>query len=164
MVAAVVFRPDSYSPVQEGATASVGVPEPPPGLDDSGTPIAVAPEAPAVPVPVAPADDSGLADRPETETAAAPAVPAIPALAGITSVRLRVGPGFAPERQDAIVAALTEAGVPAVQVEPLPFEIATSRVGYYRRRTWRRRRRSAGWSRRCSARPATSACATTGNS
>ena len=47
-------------------------------------------------------------------------------------MRLRVGPGFAPERQAAIVAALTEAGVPSVKVEPLPFKIATSRVGYYR--------------------------------
>ena len=132
VVAAVVFRPNSYQPVPDGATASVGVPEPPPEIDDSGTPIAAAPEAPAVPVPVAPADDSVLAAPPETETAAAAPAPAIPELAGITSVRLRVGPGFPSERQDAIVAALTEAGVPAVKVEPLPFEIATSRVGYYR--------------------------------
>ncbi len=55
-----------------------------------------------------------------------------PALAAVTSVRLRIGPEFPPGRQAAILAALSEAGITAVQVEALPFEIATSRVGYYR--------------------------------
>ncbi len=64
----------------------------------------------------------------------APAVvaPSDPALAGVTSVRLRIGPDLAPERKAAILAALAEAGVTGVLIEPLPFEIATSRVGYYR--------------------------------
>ena len=47
-------------------------------------------------------------------------------------VRLRIGPDFPSERQAAILAALAEAGLAAVRVEALPFEIATSRVGYYR--------------------------------
>jgi hypothetical protein len=50
----------------------------------------------------------------------------------VTSVRLRIGPEFPPGRQAAILAALSEAGITAVQVEALPFEIVTSRVGYYR--------------------------------
>ena len=60
------------------------------------------------------------------------AVQGDPALAAVTSVRLRIGPEFPPGRQAAILAALSEAGITAVQVEALPFEIATSRVGYYR--------------------------------
>ena len=61
-----------------------------------------------------------------------PVAPADPALAGVTSVRLRVGPDFPPERKAAILAALAKAGITGVQVEALPFEIASSRVGYYR--------------------------------
>ena len=56
----------------------------------------------------------------------------IPALAGVTSVRLRVGPDFPAERQKAILDALAAAGISDIRVEALPFEIATSRVGYYR--------------------------------
>ena len=72
--------------------------------------------------------------RPRRAAAAAPTrvAPTDPALAGVTSVRLRIGPDFPPERQAAILAALAEAGIAGVQVEALPFEIATSRVGYYR--------------------------------
>lgn len=81
-----------------------------------------------------PAADAGAA---ATTVAAAPAgapklVPSDPALAGVTSVRLRVGPDFPPERQKAILDALAAAGISGVRVEALPFEIATSRVGYYR--------------------------------
>ena len=61
-----------------------------------------------------------------------PVAPADPALAGVTSVRLRVGPDFPSERKAAILAALAKAGITGVQVEALPFEIASSRVGYYR--------------------------------
>ena len=61
-----------------------------------------------------------------------PVAPADPALAGVTSVRLRVGPDFPPERKAAILAALAKAGITGVEVEALPFEIASSRVGYYR--------------------------------
>lgn len=71
-----------------------------------------------------------------TTVAAAPAEvqrpPSDPALAGVTSVRLRVGPDFPPERQKAILDLLAAAGITGVRVEALPFEIATSRVGYYR--------------------------------
>lgn len=89
-----------------------------------------------------PAADTLAAPAPTTapaQTAEArpdPAAPAAPladaALATVTSVRLRVGPGFPADRQAAIVAALQAAGLPTVQVEALPFAITTSRVGYYR--------------------------------
>lgn len=54
------------------------------------------------------------------------------ALAAVGPVRLRIGPDFPAERRDSILAALAAAGLSAVQVEPLPFAVATSRVGYYR--------------------------------
>ena len=62
---------------------------------------------------------------------AAPA-PAVRPSRASRVVRLSVGPGFDANRQAAIVSALTDAGVPSVKVESLPFKIATSRVGYYR--------------------------------
>jgi hypothetical protein len=55
-----------------------------------------------------------------------------PAIAAVASVRLRAPESLAPARLDAIVAALREGGVAEVQVEALPFEVETSRVGYYR--------------------------------
>ena len=42
------------------------------------------------------------------------------------------GPEFAADRQSAILAALKGAGIGTVRVEPLPFKVTTSRVGYYR--------------------------------
>ena len=68
-----------------------------------------------------------ILQRPRRRRASADA-----ALPGVGVVLLRIGPDFPPERQAAIVAALDHAGVPSVRVEPLPFRIATSRVGYYR--------------------------------
>lgn len=64
--------------------------------------------------------------------AEAPRQVADPALLPIATVRLRIGPEVSGERQEALVTALTESGIPEVVVEPLPFRIATSRVGYYR--------------------------------
>jgi hypothetical protein len=55
-----------------------------------------------------------------------------PALAGVDTVRLRIGPEIADERRNQLAAALTQAGIPNVVVEQLPFRIATSRIGYYR--------------------------------
>jgi hypothetical protein len=77
-------------------------------------------------------DLPGPAEAPasEAEAAAEPA-PADPALAAIGSVRVRA-PALAPERRDAIVAALTDGGIAAVEVEALPFPVETSRVGFYR--------------------------------
>ncbi len=46
-------------------------------------------------------------------------------------MRLRVGPEFPADREQAILQALAAAGLADVRVEALPFEIATSRVGYY---------------------------------
>lgn len=85
-----------------------------------------------------PGDDSQIAapETPETAaapaTASVPAVPADPTLAEVSVVRLRVGPDFPPERQAALVDALTAAGIASVKVEQLPFKITASRVGYYR--------------------------------
>lgn len=133
VVAAVVFRPDHYLPVPAASTTSVaGVPELPPAdeaEDASMIPEPVTEET-AVPIPVTPQDHVG-----PVETAGVPPAASedgAGSLAGVTSVRLRVGPDFPAERQQAIVSALTAAGVAQVRVEALPFEIATSRVGYYR--------------------------------
>lgn len=71
------------------------------------------------------------AAAPVTE-ADAPRDVADPALLPIATVRLRIGPEVSDERREALVTALNEAGIPEVVVEPLPFRIATSRVGYYR--------------------------------
>lgn len=54
------------------------------------------------------------------------------ALQGITGIRLRFGPDLPEGRRDAILAALAEAGFRNVEVDPQTFEVATSRVGYYR--------------------------------
>ncbi|HET9069701.1 MAG TPA: hypothetical protein VFN28_13735 [Amaricoccus sp.] len=106
-------------------------------------PVEVPVEAPAVasPAPLPRPSDAAAGARlataaptalPSGGEAAAPVAPADPALAGVTVVRLRIGPDFPAERQAAILAALAGAGITGVRVEPLPFEIATSRVGYYR--------------------------------
>jgi hypothetical protein len=65
------------------------------------------------------------------EAAAVPA-PEQAALAGVTSVRLRTGTGFAEADRAAVLAALGDVGLSDVRVEPLPFAVASSRVGYYR--------------------------------
>ncbi|WP_324364688.1 hypothetical protein [Amaricoccus sp.] len=48
------------------------------------------------------------------------------------AIRLRVGPNLAPERREQIAAALEAEGYGPVVMEVLPFQIAASRVGYYR--------------------------------
>ena len=53
-------------------------------------------------------------------------------IAGVTNVRLRTGTGFAATEHDAVISALASAGLSNVQAEPLPFAVASSRVGYYR--------------------------------
>lgn len=62
---------------------------------------------------------------PETEDTATAAI-------DLPTMRLRVGPGFPPERQAEIMTLLTDAGHDDVLVERIPFSIAVSRVGYYR--------------------------------
>ena len=85
--------------------------------------------------PVAQADASG--ERPEAapEPAAEadpPLSPAAPLAVAAGAVRLRVGPALGAERRAEIVAALAEAGYADIEVEPLPFPVASSRVGYFR--------------------------------
>ena len=99
---------------------------------DVGVPQTAAARAPAVASGPAPAAKVAAAAPTSVTAAPTPVAPADPALAGVTSVRLRIGPDFPPERKAAILAALAKAGITGVQVEALPFEIATSRVGYYR--------------------------------
>jgi len=106
VVAAVMFRAASDAP-------EPAVPE-----------LAAGQAAPAQPSP-----DAITAAPAATAT---PAAAAGDALAHVSVVRLRVGPGFPAERQSAILAALKGAGIAEVKVEALPFEVATSRVGYYR--------------------------------
>lgn len=99
-------------------------------------------EATAPPTaPEAATESGGVTAPPSAEgstadatSAAAPAPHAVadPALAPVRTVRLRIGPDVDDARRDDLVAALKAAGVPEVVVEPLPFRIATSRIGYYR--------------------------------
>jgi hypothetical protein len=90
------------------------------------------PAVPAKPaaVPSTPEATPPAAAAPSREAAPARAID--PALVGVTAVRLRIGPGFPAERKAAILTALARAGFTGVLVEALPFEIASSRVGYYR--------------------------------
>lgn len=92
----------------------------------------------------APTAASGIESAPAETTGAAPEasvtageagtapLPGPGALAGVTNVRLRTGTGLADTVRDAVTAALGKAGLSDVQVESLPFAVATSRVGYYR--------------------------------
>lgn len=110
VVAAVLFRPGD-GPETADVTA-----------EDAG----------ASSVPVAPAVSAGQpAGQPAPAGGDRPPV-AAPALATVQTVRLRIGPEITDARRDRLVAALTEAGLPNVVVEQLPFRIATSRIGYYR--------------------------------
>ena len=74
----------------------------------------------------------GSTAGPTSEAASTPHAVADPALAPVRTVRLRIGPEVDDARRDDLVAALRAAGLPEVVVEPLPFRIATSRIGYYR--------------------------------
>ena len=88
----------------------------------AGAPVAETVEPAATPEP----EPDALPAEPD-----AVAEPADPALGAVGSVRVRLGEGFPDERRDTIVAALEAGGIADVQVEVLPFAIATSRVGYY---------------------------------
>ncbi len=90
---------------------------------------------PEPPAPQAVATSSSLLEEAPAEPAPVPMpAPAVDpaALAAVSTVRLRIGQDFPQERQEAILAALAAAGLGDVRIEPQPFEIATSRVGYYR--------------------------------
>jgi hypothetical protein len=63
---------------------------------------------------------------PAVETGPAPE----PADAG--TIRFRIGPEYDAALAGGIAAALGEAGYRSVRVETLPFDVAQSRVGYYR--------------------------------
>lgn len=79
--------------------------------------------------PIVAADPAAALPAP-TQAQAPPA--AEPPLQAIGRVRLRVAGTMAPERRDALVAALKDGGIAEVAVEALAFEPQTSRVGYYR--------------------------------
>jgi hypothetical protein len=124
VILAFVFRPELAPGVGEVAPGVAGIVEPAPAEPEApgpAEPEAGTPAAPDARAPVEPgADDAARQADPD------------PALAGVSDVRLRVGPEFPDARRQAIVAALNGAGIAEVQVEQLPFRIATSRVGYYR--------------------------------
>lgn len=95
----------------------------PPELD-------AAPESAEAPLP---AGEAAAVDAPAADPAGTVAPPAGDVtLAGISNVRLRTGTGLDASARDAVAAALGGAGIADVQVESLPFDVATSRVGYYR--------------------------------
>lgn len=127
--AALLFRPDS--PPSPAPVAEAAVATPPPAVPEAAPKSAAEPAADTLAAPAPTTAPAQTAEaRPDPAAPAAPLADA--ALATVTSVRLRVGPGFPADRQAAIVAALQAAGLPTVQVEALPFAITTSRVGYYR--------------------------------
>lgn len=74
-------------------------------------------------------------EAPPVEAAAPVAPVAGPAdaaaLAGVSHLRLRLPEEVDAGRREALVAALKAGGVGEVQVEPLPFAVETSRVGFY---------------------------------
>ncbi len=123
LVASAFFLRPADAPVPPADVAATEVAPPAPAEPLAGLE-AAAPEAPPA------GQVAGEADAPTPPVAAVPL--ADPALATVTSVRLRVGPGFPEDRQRAIVDALRAAGIASVQVESLPFAITASRVGYYR--------------------------------
>ncbi|HRW14494.1 hypothetical protein [Amaricoccus sp.] len=84
---------------------------------------------PDVAVPETPAE-TVTATAPPAAPAPVQAPPAAAEESG--AIRLRVGPNLAPERREQIAAALKAEGYGPVVVEVLPFQIAASRVGYYR--------------------------------
>lgn len=93
---------------------------------------------PSAPAPEAVATSTPLPEEAPAEPARSAAVPTpAPALdpaafAAVSTVRLRIAQDLPQERREAIRAALAAAGLGSVRVEPQPFAIATSRVGYYR--------------------------------
>jgi hypothetical protein len=138
VILAFVFRPDLAENVRSSNDPPAALQ---PGSGGDGVPpqeVATS-SGNAVQAPATEAGDvETAAAAPEAVEAAAAKSPepaakvADPALAVVSDLRLRVGPGFPDNRRQAILAALEEAGITAVQVEALPFRIATSRVGYYR--------------------------------
>ncbi len=72
-------------------------------------------------------------DAPVSRSAALPDPTAsVTEAVDLPTMRLRLGPGFPPERQSEIMTLLVGAGHDDVLVERIPFSIAVSRVGYYR--------------------------------
>jgi hypothetical protein len=128
VILAFVFQPDLAGSDTFSSNEPPASGQPGSGAAD-GMPVAEAAKL------LAPAPGNVPAESVEAATAADPepaAAVADTALAVVSDLRLRVGPGFPDARRQAIVAALEQAGITAVQVEALPFRIATSRVGYYR--------------------------------
>ncbi len=122
IIAAVVMRPDPGPVSAPDAVVETASPSVPVSAVPGTAPVVSDPEI----------DRAGVSAGGMPDPEASAPQPADPMLAGVSVVRLRVGPGFDADRQAAIVAALARAGVPSVKVESLPFKIATSRVGYYR--------------------------------
>jgi hypothetical protein len=126
VILALVFRPELAPGAGEVAADVAGIAEPAPAEPEAPAPAEPEAGTPAVPEATAPVvagpGAGGAAQQADRD----------PALAGVSDVRLRVGPEFPEERRQAIVAALEAAGIAEVQLEQLPFRIATSRVGYYR--------------------------------
>lgn len=72
-------------------------------------------------------------DAPRSPDTASPETAGSASIAiDLPTMRLRVGPGFPPERQSEIMDLLAGAGHDDVLIERIPFSIAVSRVGYYR--------------------------------
>lgn len=125
VVAAVLLRPGQTEPEPASTEASTPV---------TGTP-AASPSPPAATSAAGTPGPVEAASAPKAEGAAPPDPDrrvADPALVPVRIVRLRIGPEVDDARRDSLVADLKDAGVPEVIVEPLPFRIATSRIGYYR--------------------------------
>jgi hypothetical protein len=93
------------------------------------------PPSPQAPAPAEVAAELPAPAPPAAEVAdAAAAAPAAvdPALAGVSTVLLRIGPESPAGREAALLDALRAAGITGVRVDKVAFRVASSRVGYYR--------------------------------
>lgn len=125
VIAAVLLRPGDGALPSEDSRAASAVPDAA-AVDNT---VAATGSAPA---------SGGAASGEGSNASGASSTPdmsrkvADPALLPVQVVRLRIGPEVDNSHRESLVAALEAAGVPEVVVEPLPFRIATSRIGYYR--------------------------------
>lgn len=139
-----VPAPDSTAPAEDA------VPEAPPGAEP---PVVTTPGTATAPDPATPAGPAKLAG-PATPTdsideLSPPDIPRpqvvrplprpslaatgpLPIAAATATVVIRVGPDMDADRQARIVTALNEAGYGSVEVQPVTFNVARSRLGFFR--------------------------------
>ena len=137
----------TQAPAEPEAAAEPG-PAPDPATEALAAPVAAGdPTATAPPVEAAPVPAPKSAEPEEFPAAAGPRPPILrplarpaelgaagptAAAAAAASVVIRVGPDMDTERRELIVAALISAGYGSVEVQPVSFNVARSRLGFFR--------------------------------